>query len=218
MTTHLAASATESLSTRALTQRAARSLIACVALAAAACGGTEATSRGSAASLEHDGGDAAKTIAEACAAGFPQGDPAHVCNSTYGGKCFESDEAACACAGCGEHCLLLDSYPSQAVCENDSPPSGPSGSTSSDPVGSPTSPPAGSASPVPPSTSSGSPPNAGAASCAGAFARADSGAACQVVFGGACFATTDAACACAGCPSAKCLVLESFPEQVACQP
>jgi len=207
------------MNTRALAspfknRRGARSLVAAAALVLVACGGTEATSRGSAASLEHDGGDTAQAIAQACAAGFAQGDPAHVCNSTYGGKCFESDEAACACAGCGDHCLVLDSYPSQAVCENGSAPSGPSGSTSSDPVGSSTSPPASSASPGSPGSS---PPSAGAGSCAGAFSPADAGSACQVVFGGACFATTDAACACAGCPSAKCLVLESFPEQIACQ-
>lgn len=103
---------------RSLVRCSSRWLVACIALAAAACGGTEATSRGSAASLERDGGDTARTTANACAAGFPRGDSGAACQVVFGGACFATTDAACACAGCASaKCLVLESFPEQIACQ-----------------------------------------------------------------------------------------------------
>jgi hypothetical protein len=57
------------------------------------------------------------TTNAACQKGFDQKNPGDkVCNSTYKGLCFESDDEACACAGCGDQCSVADSYPSQVAC------------------------------------------------------------------------------------------------------
>lgn len=60
-----------------------------------------------------------------CATGFEQGSPqkpTRECAATYGGQCFESDAAACACAGCEQKgCLIAKSYPTQISCAQDEP-------------------------------------------------------------------------------------------------
>jgi hypothetical protein len=54
-----------------------------------------------------------------CAVGFAQdaADETRVCNSTANGLCFESDDEACACAGCADSCVILESFPTQARCD-----------------------------------------------------------------------------------------------------
>ncbi len=55
-----------------------------------------------------------------CADGFAQGDPneSRTCNATQAGVCFETDEQACACAGCPlRDCLIAESYPTQVSCQ-----------------------------------------------------------------------------------------------------
>ena len=40
------------------------------------------------------------------------------CNAVFRGLCFESDEAACTCAGCGDDsCLIAESFPTQVSCD-----------------------------------------------------------------------------------------------------
>jgi hypothetical protein len=53
----------------------------------------------------------------ACSAGFdPNLERTRTCNSTFRGRCFESDAEACACAGCTDNCLIAESYPTQVSC------------------------------------------------------------------------------------------------------
>ena len=67
------------------------------------------------------GGTAAPPLPDtpACQKAFAQNDPGgKVCRATYRGACFESDPAACACAGCpADKCMILESYPTQIRCE-----------------------------------------------------------------------------------------------------
>ena len=53
----------------------------------------------------------------ACAAGVPR-DPSGTaaCDFIVGGSCFDDGEAACACAGCSEGCMVQESYPAQVSC------------------------------------------------------------------------------------------------------
>ena len=107
-----------------------------VALAAAGCGsddsddntrstpvgtaGSGGTASGGAGGSNAGGSAGATTDAgDACAAGF-DGDAlgeTRTCASTYGGMCFETDQAACACAACpANDCLIAESYPTQVRC------------------------------------------------------------------------------------------------------
>lgn len=200
-------------------------------IAIPACGSSDSKPGQTADSLDGD-------APNACEEGFI--DPAadgRVCNSTFEGKCFESDAAACACAGCpGDDCIVLESYPTQVRCATSGPsvpnpdepssdgpvssdPAAPSGSNAGSPAGG-GSPPSGGPIPGLPGAEGGSiPPYAGAGACAGASARdaRGDGRACNATYAGQCFETSEAACACAGCAPARCLVMESFPAQVACE-
>jgi len=144
------------------------------------------------------------------------------CQVVARGLCFESAEAACACAGCGaEACLILESFPEQAFCPSENPgagdpgdsaSSGPgqgsagAGSTGSTGHGTPSSPGCGDTNPAQP-----------AACAAGAARDAANEAACAFVVHDLCFDDDAAACACAGCQANQCVILESYPAQVGCQ-
>ncbi len=169
--------------------------------------------------------------APACADGVAPADAvASECQVTARGRCFASAEAACACAGCGsDECALAESFPAQAVCPAAAGGSDPNGSSSSDPNTPVSSEPSGGGSAghagggAPPDqpgcAASGQtePAEPTAPACAGGVARdATSEQRCDFVVGGACFNDADSACACAGCPAGECLILESYPAQVAC--
>jgi hypothetical protein len=55
----------------------------------------------------------------ACSDGVPRDpDGNQPCDFVVGEACFDSSEAACACAGCSEgQCLVLESYPAQVRCQ-----------------------------------------------------------------------------------------------------
>lgn len=38
------------------------------------------------------------------------------CHVVYEGRCFESAELPCLCAGCPNNCLIMESYPMQISC------------------------------------------------------------------------------------------------------
>ena len=58
-----------------------------------------------------------------CESGWLSGDPKtdEKCAATYNSICFETDEAACTCAGCaGDACAIAESYPTQISCSDNS--------------------------------------------------------------------------------------------------
>jgi hypothetical protein len=85
----------------------------------AASAGGAATSTGG---LDDPNGSVSHTVPDggdvnACDRGFAQdAGGTRVCAATYGGKCFESDAFACQCAGCGDACVVAESYPTQISC------------------------------------------------------------------------------------------------------
>lgn len=157
-----------------------------------------------------------------------EGDPGDACQVVARGLCFATPEAACACAGCAlEQCAIAESFPGQAFCQNESPGSGdPDAPVSSGPIGggtngssgntSPGNPGCGSADPGAPGQTDPSPPT-GAACEGGRLQDPSSSDACDFIVGGYCFEDAEAACACAGCGGDACLILESYPAQIACQ-
>jgi hypothetical protein len=59
------------------------------------------------------------STSQACASAFDQGAADRTCNATYRGQCFETNEEACACAGCPidrADCLIAESDPTQGRC------------------------------------------------------------------------------------------------------
>lgn len=155
-------------------------------LVLAACGtaAVDSDSRGSA--LE-GGPDSS-----ACAQAFEPNTPGKVCNATLRGLCFESDEAACECAGCplgadGSSCLIAESYPTQVSCDQPSAPTPDDDTPTTD--------------------------------CGLGFAPDSNEGVCNATYEGMCFESDSAACECAGCPidSANgCLIAESYPTQIFC--
>src|SRR4051812_27292050 len=109
-----------------------------LALGVGACGSSAEPPLGeSEQPITADDGDES---ADACAGGTPaQGDPAPSCQVVAHGLCFETAEAACACAGCGsDECLIAESFPAQAFCPASGDDGGgdPNAPVSSGPIGS----------------------------------------------------------------------------------
>jgi hypothetical protein len=66
---------------------------------------------------EPGGGSDPHPGGEACEAGVPRPSPDVPCDFIVGELCFDSGDAACACAGCeADACLVLESYPAQIRC------------------------------------------------------------------------------------------------------
>jgi hypothetical protein len=84
----------------------------------AGSGGTASGGTGGA-NAGGSGGGTTGDAGDACAAGFDGDAPGETrtCASTHAGMCFESDQAACACAACpANDCLIAESYPTQVRC------------------------------------------------------------------------------------------------------
>jgi hypothetical protein len=181
-----------------------------------------------------DADAAGDSASAACAEGIaPRDATPEQCQVTARALCFADAETACACQGCGsDECALAESFPAQAVCPgggtsadpdgSDSDSSDPNTPVSSDPSGGgsngssgggiePGAPGCGT-----PGKTDPSEPSAPAA-CAAAVEPDPAGQGrCDFVVAGACFDDADTACACAGCPQGQCLILESYPAQIAC--
>jgi hypothetical protein len=207
-------------------RRARPWLASCLLLVLAGCGGAS-DSLGDAeqpisAEPNEAGSDSQEQAASeaACAAATN----AASCQVVARGLCFDNAEDACACAGCGsDECALAESFPVQAFCPTPGP-----GSTDPDaPVSNDDGPVSGGTSSSMGQGSNGSsgsvPGSAGCGidpahpvpppeACAGAAEGA-----CDLVVNGQCFVDTELACACAGCALDRCIVLESYPAQVACE-
>jgi hypothetical protein len=164
--------------------------------------------------------------ANACDAGTAvQGPFGAECQVIAQGLCFTSAEEACACAGCAtDVCAIAESFPAQAFCQNDDDDGDPDapvsdGSVSSDPNGGGSGSSPGCSDPNlgcgEPGQTDPSPPSASLCA-AGRAATPSSNESCDYRVGGYCFDTAEAACDCAGCDADACLVLESYPAQIAC--
>ena len=214
-----------------------------LALALGACGSAteplgEREQPFSAGDDSNDTNDASEEGAAACEQGLPPADaPEGFCQVTAQGLCFDSAEAACACAGCGSDvCLLAESFPAQAFCPTSGGGSDPGAPVSSDPnapvssepnVGGGTNGnPGGNTSPGFPGSRVGcgapgqtdpAEPTEPVACADGSIPQADGAESCDFIGNGACFDDVAAACACAGCGSDACIVQESYPAVVSCQ-
>lgn len=151
------------------------------------------------------GDDDADPAAE-CAGGIPVSTGGEQCQVIGGGLCFTTAEAACACAGCSlDTCAIAESFPAQAFCQSDEPVSHPD-----EPVSD------GDGEPGCGDSGGGSDPDPGSACDAGRPRSDDPEQRCDFVVEGLCFDSAAAACACNGCAEDDCIVLESYPAQIAC--